>query len=83
MDKTRSETVILITDLTKQISIACEHTKYETSIATYIDPRIIYHWLVKNDLMQFAHKFFVGKELKKFDWAHPRHYNYNNFNGYY
>ena len=81
--KTKKEQADLIKANLNELASLCQHENYRTTIATYLDPRILYKFLLDNNLMEFEGTFFPGAYLRKHAWAHPNRYNYDSFLGYY
>ena len=65
--------------LSLSIAHVCEHVRMSNSIEDYIDPRIIYSFLVDNGLMDMEPLFFQPQQREKHAWAHPRNYSYASF----
>lgn len=72
----------LLDDLATRIASVCEHKRIDTSVASYIDPRIIYKFLLDNGILEFESVFFQPKQIAKNAWAHPSNYDYILFDGY-
>ena len=72
----------MLVKLVEIIANVCEHVKVTTSVASYIDPRIIYRFLLANDILDLANVFFQPKQMARNAWAHPSKYDYSAFKGY-
>lgn len=70
----------------KQVAInianSCEHVRISNSVEDYIDPRIIYSFLLENDMVDMDHLFFTPQLKELHAWAHPNNYSYLSFNRY-
>lgn len=60
---------LILQKLAVNVAMVCEHNRISTSVDTYIDPRIVYAFLLDNSLMSFEYIFFTPQLKAKHAWA--------------